>query len=145
MQSQNYTSYFVVVEIAGVLKRRNCTNNWGGPHARLPQLPADYVRRSISLRPAKGPPKRPKTLATLRRLMGGKIASPKKEAEIHFCSVLRASDVFCRLLTLPSLYYRSYNHPSSHSYALKPHYIRSFYRPISSWSKIQYLTTRLPP
>ena len=44
MQSQNHTSYFVVVEIAGALKRPGCTNDWGGPHARMAHLPADYVR-----------------------------------------------------------------------------------------------------
>ena len=43
MQSQNYTLYFVVVEIAWVLKRPSCTNDWGGPHARMAHLPADYV------------------------------------------------------------------------------------------------------
>ena len=34
---------FVVVEIAWVLKRPSCTNDWGGPHARMAHLPADYV------------------------------------------------------------------------------------------------------
>ena len=39
-------------------------------------------RRSMSLRPAKGGPKRPKTSATLWALYG-ETASPKKEGEIH--------------------------------------------------------------
>ena len=33
----------MVVEIPGVLKRPNCTNDWGGPYARMAHLPADYV------------------------------------------------------------------------------------------------------
>ena len=33
----------MVVEIAGVLKRSSRTSDWGGPHARMAHLPADYV------------------------------------------------------------------------------------------------------
>lgn len=38
----------------------------------------------MSLRPAKGP----KGAQNLSNLMRGKTASPEKEGEIHFCSVL---------------------------------------------------------
>ena len=47
MQYRNYTSYFVVVKITGVLKRPGCTNDWGGPHARMAHLPADYVKYNL--------------------------------------------------------------------------------------------------
>ena len=44
---------FVVVEIAGVLKRLSCTNNWGGPTARMATLWDDpnYPFRSIQNNP----------------------------------------------------------------------------------------------
>ena len=56
----------------------------------------DFRRSTCICKTRQRPPKRPKilaTLATLGRLMGGKTVSPKKEAEIHFCSVLRRAEL----------------------------------------------------